>query len=135
MSTSREGDRTADRENAGTQGRSRTQSWNADRPVVDEKQLDQDLRYLEIARNEGGTPIGGERLERETPGYYLAPALVTGTDQMLLFIDPVPQDDHLLLRHILHGPGDTTRSVTGLTPSSERHPVGAKCSVIVDQDG
>jgi aldehyde dehydrogenase (NAD+) len=48
-------------------------------PVVDERQLDQDLRYIEIARNEGGTLIGGERLERETPGYYLAPALITGT--------------------------------------------------------
>jgi aldehyde dehydrogenase (NAD+) len=48
-------------------------------PVVDEKQLDQDLRYIDIARKEGGTLLGGERLERETPGYYLAPALITGT--------------------------------------------------------
>jgi aldehyde dehydrogenase (NAD+) len=48
-------------------------------PVVDEKQLDQDLRYIEIARNEGGMLIGGERLERDTPGFYLAPALITGT--------------------------------------------------------
>ena len=48
-------------------------------PVVDEKQLDQDLRYIEIARGEGGTLRGGERLERETPGYYLAPALITET--------------------------------------------------------
>jgi acyl-CoA reductase-like NAD-dependent aldehyde dehydrogenase len=52
-------------------------------PVVDERQLDQDLRYIEIARNEGGTLIGGERLERETPGYYLAPALITGTDNSM----------------------------------------------------
>jgi acyl-CoA reductase-like NAD-dependent aldehyde dehydrogenase len=48
-------------------------------PVVDEKQLDQDLRYIEIARSEGGTVIGGERLERAKPGYYLSPALITGT--------------------------------------------------------
>jgi alpha-ketoglutaric semialdehyde dehydrogenase len=48
-------------------------------PVVDERQLDQDLRYIQIAREEGGTLIGGERLERETPGYYLAPALITET--------------------------------------------------------
>jgi alpha-ketoglutaric semialdehyde dehydrogenase len=48
-------------------------------PVVDERQLDQDLRYIEIARGEGGTLIGGERLQRETPGFYLAPALITGT--------------------------------------------------------
>jgi acyl-CoA reductase-like NAD-dependent aldehyde dehydrogenase len=52
-------------------------------PVVDERQLDQDLRYIEIARSEGGTLIGGERLERETPGYYLAPALITGTDNSM----------------------------------------------------
>jgi aldehyde dehydrogenase (NAD+) len=52
-------------------------------PVVDERQLDQDLRYIEIARNEGGMLIGGERLERETPGYYLAPALITGTDNSM----------------------------------------------------
>jgi aldehyde dehydrogenase (NAD+) len=52
-------------------------------PVVDEKQLNQDLRYIEIARSEGGTLIGGERLERGTPGYYLAPALITGTDNSM----------------------------------------------------
>jgi acyl-CoA reductase-like NAD-dependent aldehyde dehydrogenase len=52
-------------------------------PVVDEKQLNQDLRYIEIARSEGGTVIGGERLERATPGYYLAPALITGTDNSM----------------------------------------------------
>jgi alpha-ketoglutaric semialdehyde dehydrogenase len=52
-------------------------------PVVDERQLDQDLRYIEIARSEGGTVIGGERLQRETPGYYLAPALITGTDNSM----------------------------------------------------
>jgi alpha-ketoglutaric semialdehyde dehydrogenase len=52
-------------------------------PVVDERQLNQDLQYIEIARREGGTLIGGERLERETPGYYLAPALITGTDNSM----------------------------------------------------
>jgi alpha-ketoglutaric semialdehyde dehydrogenase len=49
-------------------------------PVVDERQLAQDLRYVDIAAQEGGTVIGGERLELETPGYYMRPALVTGTD-------------------------------------------------------
>jgi aldehyde dehydrogenase (NAD+) len=49
-------------------------------PVVDQKQLDQDLRYLEIGRKDGGRLVqGGERLKRETEGYYLAPALITGT--------------------------------------------------------
>jgi aldehyde dehydrogenase (NAD+) len=49
-------------------------------PVVDQKQLDQDLRYIGIGRDEGATLAwGGERLNRETPGFYLQPALFTGT--------------------------------------------------------
>jgi aldehyde dehydrogenase (NAD+) len=49
-------------------------------PVVDERQLDQDLRYLDIGQREGAKVIGGERLNREHEGYYLAPALFTDTD-------------------------------------------------------
>jgi alpha-ketoglutaric semialdehyde dehydrogenase len=50
-------------------------------PVVDQKQLDTDLRYLDIARSEGGHLIeGGERLERAKRGFYLSPALVTETN-------------------------------------------------------
>ncbi|CAD6558724.1 aldehyde dehydrogenase family protein [Paraburkholderia metrosideri] len=48
-------------------------------PVVDDKQLQQDERYIAIAREEGGTVFGGERIERETRGYFLAPALITET--------------------------------------------------------
>jgi aldehyde dehydrogenase (NAD+) len=48
-------------------------------PVVDDKQLQQDERYLAIAREEGGTVFGGERVEGATQGYFLAPALVTQT--------------------------------------------------------
>jgi aldehyde dehydrogenase (NAD+) len=49
-------------------------------PVVDQKQLDQDLRYLEIGQKDGGKlAFGGERLRRETEGYYLQPALITET--------------------------------------------------------
>jgi aldehyde dehydrogenase (NAD+) len=49
-------------------------------PVVDQKQLDQDLRYLEIGQQEGGRlAFGGDRLKRETEGYYLQPALITDT--------------------------------------------------------
>ena len=47
-------------------------------PVVDQSQLDQDLAYIEIGRQEGAKlAYGGERLNRETEGYYLAPALFT----------------------------------------------------------
>jgi acyl-CoA reductase-like NAD-dependent aldehyde dehydrogenase len=47
-------------------------------PVVDQSQLDQDLRYLDVGRREGACLAwGGERLERERRGFYLAPALFT----------------------------------------------------------
>ena len=49
-------------------------------PVVDSAQLAQDEKYIDIARNEGGTVAwGGERLNRDTKGHYLSPALITGT--------------------------------------------------------
>ena len=49
-------------------------------PVVDDKQLAQDEKYIEIARKEGGTVAwGGERLNRDTKGHYLSPALITNT--------------------------------------------------------
>jgi acyl-CoA reductase-like NAD-dependent aldehyde dehydrogenase len=53
-------------------------------PVVDETQLAQDERYLEIGRTEGAKlAFGGERLNRENPGFYLQPALFTAaTNQM-----------------------------------------------------
>ncbi|MGN6548952.1 MAG: aldehyde dehydrogenase family protein [Pararhizobium sp.] len=47
-------------------------------PVVDEKQLAQDEKYLGIGRDEGANLVfGGERLNREAPGFYLQPALFT----------------------------------------------------------
>lgn len=49
-------------------------------PVVDQSQLDQDERYLAIGREEGAEIAwGGERLNRDTDGFYLSPALITGT--------------------------------------------------------
>lgn len=49
-------------------------------PVVDQNQLDQDINYIDIAKNEGGKLVtGGERLNREKSGFYLAPALFTET--------------------------------------------------------
>ncbi|MCK1524412.1 aldehyde dehydrogenase family protein [Bradyrhizobium sp. 17] len=47
-------------------------------PVVDQSQLDQDLRYIKIGQDEGAKLAwGGELLKRETPGHYLQPALFT----------------------------------------------------------
>ena len=45
-------------------------------PVVDEAQMAQDEKYIQIARDEGGELAwGGERLNRDTKGNYLSPAL------------------------------------------------------------
>jgi acyl-CoA reductase-like NAD-dependent aldehyde dehydrogenase len=47
-------------------------------PVVDQGQLDQDLNYIKIGQEEGAKlAAGGELLKRETPGFYLSPALFT----------------------------------------------------------
>nr|WP_161957142.1 aldehyde dehydrogenase family protein [Aestuariivirga litoralis] len=49
-------------------------------PVVDEAQMAQDERYIQIARDEGAELAwGGERLNRDTKGHYLSPALFIGT--------------------------------------------------------
>jgi aldehyde dehydrogenase (NAD+) len=53
-------------------------------PVVDQNQLDQDLSYIRIGREEGATlHAGGELLNRDTPGFYLSPALFTGVDRKM----------------------------------------------------
>ena len=51
-------------------------------PVVDGRQLEKDLEYIDIGRREGARLFcGGERLTRDTDGYYMAPALFTETAQ------------------------------------------------------
>ena len=45
-------------------------------PAASEAQLEQDLAYIEIGRQEGATlALGGERLNPAQRGYYLSPAL------------------------------------------------------------
>jgi aldehyde dehydrogenase (NAD+) len=47
-------------------------------PVVDQRQLDKNLHYIEVGRTEGARLAeGGGLLKRETDGYYMAPALFT----------------------------------------------------------
>ncbi len=49
-------------------------------PVVSAEQLEENLAYMAIAAQEGCEhAIGGERLERETEGYFMSPALLLGT--------------------------------------------------------
>jgi acyl-CoA reductase-like NAD-dependent aldehyde dehydrogenase len=53
-------------------------------PVVDQSQLDQDLSYLRIGADEGAKlALGGERVERATPGFYMNPALFTDVDNKM----------------------------------------------------
>ncbi|MGQ0484322.1 MAG: aldehyde dehydrogenase family protein [Hyphomicrobiales bacterium] len=53
-------------------------------PVVDEAQMAQDEKYIAIGREEGAElSWGGERLNRDTKGHYLSPALFTGADNRM----------------------------------------------------
>lgn len=53
-------------------------------PVVDKRQLDQDLRYMDIGIKEGArATVKGELLKRATPGYYLSPTLFTDTTNQM----------------------------------------------------
>ena len=53
-------------------------------PVVDDKQLAQNERYLELGKSEGAELVcGGERVKRVTRGYFMSPALfVNGHNDM-----------------------------------------------------
>lgn len=53
-------------------------------PVVDQTQLQQDLDYIEVGRSEGAEMLtGGNLLERETEGHYLAPTLFSETSNAM----------------------------------------------------
>ena len=54
-------------------------------PVVDEKQMETNLRYISIADGEGAQRLcGGEVLERDQRGFYLSPAVYADcTNQMV----------------------------------------------------
>jgi aldehyde dehydrogenase (NAD+) len=49
-------------------------------PVVSAEQLDQDLDYLALGREEGAELAhGGDRVDRDTDGFFLEPALFVAT--------------------------------------------------------
>ena len=49
-------------------------------PAVSESQLEQNLRYVEIAKDEGGKVLtGGEPLTLDKRGYYMAPTVIADT--------------------------------------------------------
>ena len=50
-------------------------------PVVSEDQLEQNLNYVQIGRDEGATlAFGGDRLTLDRRGFYMSPALFTDAD-------------------------------------------------------
>jgi acyl-CoA reductase-like NAD-dependent aldehyde dehydrogenase len=50
-------------------------------PAVSEAQMETQLRYIDIARGEGGRIVtGGERLKLDNPGWYVQPTLIADTD-------------------------------------------------------
>ncbi|PAU65712.1 aldehyde dehydrogenase family protein [Pseudomonas sp. PIC25] len=50
-------------------------------PVVSQAQLEQDLRYIDIGRDEGARLVtGGQRVSCDTEGYFLAPTLFADSD-------------------------------------------------------
>jgi aldehyde dehydrogenase (NAD+) len=72
-------------------------------PVVDQNQLDQDLSYLKIGKDEGAKlALGGERVQRATPGFYMNPAL---------FVDVA--NDMRVAREEIFGP------VTAMIPAND----------------
>jgi aldehyde dehydrogenase (NAD+) len=53
-------------------------------PVVDDRQLQKNFEYVDIGRKEGGhLAYGGERLKRDTDGFYMSPAIFTNTTQAM----------------------------------------------------
>jgi len=52
-------------------------------PVVDRRQFDSNLHYLEIGDHEGASRVGGTILQGETPGFYMQPALFTETSNAM----------------------------------------------------
>ena len=53
-------------------------------PVASEAQLASNLAYIDLARQEGCTiACGGERVQRATDGYFMSPALITGSSNSM----------------------------------------------------
>ncbi|MBQ0783602.1 MAG: aldehyde dehydrogenase family protein [Amphritea sp.] len=53
-------------------------------PVIDSKQLEQDLSYIRLGQDEGASLIaGGDLVNLKTPGYFLQPALFSDVDNSM----------------------------------------------------
>ena len=66
------------------QDRPRAGSRNRHRPVASRDQLEQNLRYVDIGRQEGARLLcGGGELQLGTPGHYMAPAIFADCDNAM----------------------------------------------------
>jgi len=53
-------------------------------PVVDARQLEQNLEYMQIAQDEGAQlVVGGKRLQLDTEGFFMSPALFINTNNQM----------------------------------------------------
>ncbi len=50
-------------------------------PASSDSQFEQNMRYIDIARGEGGrVAAGGDKLTLDTPGFYMQPTIIADTD-------------------------------------------------------
>ena len=103
-------------------GRQRAEGRHDIGPVVDESQLEQDLKYIDIGRKEGAKLAwGGELLNRDTKGHYLSPALFTDTT-----------NDMRINREEIFGPVASVIQVEGLRRGAgrrQRHAFGLSSGI------
>jgi acyl-CoA reductase-like NAD-dependent aldehyde dehydrogenase len=98
-------------------------------PVVDQRQLDQDLKYISIGEQEGARKtVSGQLLNRETPGYYLSPTLFTETtNQMRINREEIFGPVASVIRvkdydEALHTANDTEFGLSaGIITTSQKH--------------
>ncbi|MDY7579930.1 aldehyde dehydrogenase family protein [Herbaspirillum sp. RTI4] len=98
-------------------------------PVVDQRQLDQDLRYIDIGVSEGAKVlVKGELLKRPTPGHFLSPTLFTeSTNQMQINREEIFGPVAAVIRaknyeEALHIANDTPFGLSaGICTTSQKH--------------
>lgn len=106
-------------------------------PVSEASQLEQDLAYIDIGRQEGARLLcGGERLTRDTEGYYFSPAVFIDADNSMRIAQEeifgpvatvIPADDY---EHALALANDTEFGLSsGICTTSLKHATHFKRAV------
>ncbi|WP_397475071.1 aldehyde dehydrogenase family protein [Pusillimonas sp.] len=106
-------------------------------PVSEAPQLEQNLAYIEIGRQEGARLLcGGERLELDTQGYYFSPAVFADADSQMRIAQEeifgpvatvIPADDY---EHALTLANDTEFGLSsGICTQSLKHAAHFKRAV------